>query len=491
MTTLSDHYFGDLEAFDEAKANRDFFNNTFIAPSSMSATALKNNKKFIITGRKGVGKTAVQMKLAQELEARGYYTHHFRFMPDLRSDDYAEISRTQSDISYTEVSNDRRLFLHYDFRDVWERVMLRRIGEKLRDEKQISPFVEFVAPAGSRLKSIFEGIGKSLRVKINAPLGPIAASLDMTVDQLFGSSQDVALKTFNSISRQLFLKHCVQYQFYFFIDELVFSRLDAKPDEVTLRAAMVRDLLRSAWELNIFSAEKGLDFHFICSLRPEIRNLINDLDSESGKFLDGKDVDLTWFITTGDGEDLLVEAVLESKIRESHYTKPDPRIFITNHVSFGSRSLTLEEFLKTNTWGRPRDIVRLLNSIQKKSPNSTLMGQAEMKAALDDYSRSSVKEIIDELGVRFGQSIVNGLRQTIKKKYYASQEEFWRVISNNISGVDRNTLIHELFVAGVIGGYESGKGRHYWSYRGESYLKPQHEVRVHAGLWNEFSIRSS
>lgn len=57
---LSDHYFGDLESYDEAKNHYDFFRNTFIVPSSMSTSSLANNKKFIVVGRKGVGKTATK-----------------------------------------------------------------------------------------------------------------------------------------------------------------------------------------------------------------------------------------------------------------------------------------------------------------------------------------------------------------------------------------------------------------------------------------------
>ena len=68
---LSEHYFGDLESFDEAHNHYEFFRNTFVAPSSMSIDSLRNDRKFIIVGRKGVGKTATQMYLAREMEEKG------------------------------------------------------------------------------------------------------------------------------------------------------------------------------------------------------------------------------------------------------------------------------------------------------------------------------------------------------------------------------------------------------------------------------------
>jgi hypothetical protein len=124
-------------------------------------------------------------------------------------------------------------------------------------------------------------------------MGPalVSAGLDLECD---ATNDTIPLKTFNRISRELFQRECTPYQMYFFIDELVFSRLDAKDDEVTLRAAMVRDILRCAWELNSFCVQNDLKFHFVCSIRPEIRSLIGDYDSEAGKFLDGKDVELDY-----------------------------------------------------------------------------------------------------------------------------------------------------------------------------------------------------
>lgn len=457
----------------------------------MNVSSLRNNRKFIIVGRKGVGKTAVQMNLSNDLMNRGYFTHHFRFMYDLRSDDYADVSKTQSDVSYNVAANPRKLFVHYDFRDVWERVIFRKIGEKLRKEGHCNAFVDFVAPTGSTIKGIFDGIKKSLRLEIDFPIGPALASIGLEPSSFLNDKDEVSLRSFNSASRLLFIEHCQQFQFYFFIDELVFSRLDAKDDEITLRAAMVRDIVRTAWELNLLSCKEEMDFHFITSLRPEIRTLINDLDSESGKFLDGKDVELTWIARSGDSENFLLTEVLKAKVENSHFSKPKFDEFMTQKLSFNSRSDSLQEFLLTNTWGRPRDLIRLLIAIQKKSPNSLSISQDEVKAGLDEYSRMSAKEIIDELSVSHGQAILKSIRNGIKKKIYRNKDELWNSISPELVGVNKDKLIDELFNLGVIGGVEPEKGRYYWSYRGETYLKNHHKIQIHAGLWNELSIRSS
>jgi len=484
---LSEHFFGDLEAYDEAQNHYDFFKNTYVVPSTMSVSSLANNKKFIVVGRKGVGKTSIQMKFAKDLEERGFFTHHFRFSYDLRSDDYSEISKTQSDISYATASNSKNLFLHYDFRDVWERVFLRRIGEKLLSEGHKSDFTDFVAPKGSTFLNVFEGISKKLTVQISAPLGPILLKAGVDLEQL-PTKNELSIKLFNKVSRELLKEHCALFQFYFFIDELVFSRLDAREDEITLRSAMVRDILRSAWELNSYCSQSDLAFHFICSLRPEIRNQINDFDSESGKFLDGKDVELSWFAKDG-AEGRLILEVFKSKVQHSSFRGCDFIDFVDQQISFGRKSNSLEEFLLTNTWGRPRDVVRLLLSIQKKSPNSLRIGESEIKAALDDYSRASARELIDELGVKYGPKILEALRNGIRKKEYGSKQELVDCLAPYLSETANFSLIDELFYLGVVGGFEPKKGYYFWAHRGETYLKSHHSIRIHPALWNEFSIR--
>lgn len=74
---LADLYFGELEAFDEARNEADYFSQTFVVPDSFSPGSLRKNRKFIIIGRKGVGKTALQMYFAQQLMKDGFLTTFF------------------------------------------------------------------------------------------------------------------------------------------------------------------------------------------------------------------------------------------------------------------------------------------------------------------------------------------------------------------------------------------------------------------------------
>ncbi|EBA12686.1 P-loop ATPase, Sll1717 family [Roseobacter sp. CCS2] len=491
MYKLSDLYFGELEAFDEANNEVEYFSNTFVIPDSISISTLRKNRKFIIVGRKGVGKTALQMYFSNQLIKDGYKTVFFRFAEDMRAGDFTQLSRTQSHIAYVSSSNDRNLFLNYDFRDVWERIIVNKIAEALINAGEENDFTKFVLPQKNKLANIFSGLTKNLSIKVSGDAFGIAVGLGLEVGD-GGSHGEISIGDFNRIARVLLSQCCKNLKMYFFIDELVFSRLDANADQITIKAAMVRDIIKAARELNALSVKEDLDIHFVCSLRPEIRNIMNEFDSEIGKIVDGKDVSINWYSTGSDASPLLIE-VLRKKIEHSNIsqssTKIDYDAFAAKTVKFGNIANSLDEFVKTNTWGRPRDLVRLLNSVAKGSPNATRMGEKEFKSGLDEYSRTSTKELIDELSVTHGKRILPALKKTIQKKTFTSKDEFLSRMPD--VGVNEDKLFDELFLLGVVGGFQPEAGNYFWAHRGESYFKEHYQVRVHPALWHEFGIRGT
>lgn len=489
---LSELYFGELEAFDEARNNPSYFSKTFVVPESISIASLRKNNKFIIVGRKGVGKTALQMYFAENLQNDGYRSAFFRFSDDMRADDFTQLSKTQTHITYVSATNEKNLFMNYDFRDVWERIILTKIAEVLEAAGVSNKFTNFVRPKQSRLSNIFFGLTKNLTLKLSGDALGIAVELGLGLEGK-GEVVEVSIGDFNRAAKDLFLNYCRKEKLYFFIDELVFSRLDAEADQVTVKAAMVRDIIKTARELNSYAVKHDLDLHFICSLRPEIRNLINEYDSEIGKIVDGKDVNISWYIQGGSENSLLLE-IFKKKIENSVNGSTlevgvDFKSFVAQKLKFGQKDMSLTEFIKTNTWGRPRDLVRLLNSIQKGSPNAGQISEEQFKAGLDDYSRASAKELIDELSVTHGKRILEALRKGICRKVFQSKDEFLARLPD--CGVNETKLFDELFHLGVIGGFQKEAGNYFWAHRGDSYFKDHWSVRVHPALWNEFGIRST
>jgi hypothetical protein len=326
-------------------------------------------------------------------------------------------------------------------------------------------------------------------VKISVEMQQISAEVGIDLSKFTGGEAPIA--AFNQTSRELFLKNMTDYRLYLFVDELVFSKLDAKDDEVRVRAAMVRDIFRTARDMNNFFVQNDIDFHIICSVRPEIRDLINDLDAEIGKVFDGKSVDLSWDMLD-EGDSLLFRLFKLKVIHSRLGYNLEYRTFVTDEIDFSSSGrLSLEGFLKTNTWSRPRDVVQLLNAIADKSPNSEKIGQEEVKKGLNEYGRRSFVEIVEEISVRHGSIIASTLRDSINEKSYRTYDAFEREVLGRFIGLDRSSLLSDLFQYGVIGNvdFKRSPPRYYWAHRGEEYFMKDRGVCVHKGLWNYFNIR--
>ncbi|WFE73574.1 P-loop ATPase, Sll1717 family [Roseinatronobacter sp. S2] len=165
--------------------------------------------------------------------------------------------------------------------------------------------------------------------------------------------------------------------------------------------------------------------------------------------------------------------------------------FCDNSIRFGNKKVSIENFLKINTWGRPRDVVQLLNSIADKNPNSTRIGQDEIKNALNEYSRRAINEIKDEISVRHGKEIALTLRQSVHKRHYSTFDEFDSKVLARFRFSNQTTLRDDLFHFGVIGNFDDSfsSRRYYWFHRGEEFLKTELGICIHPGLWNYFNIR--
>ena len=484
---LAELYFGDVEALDEGRLHPDYFDATFTVPTSFTLESLNNRRNFLIVGRKGSGKTAVQFHLGSLLGKKGYLSKFFSFYNDLRPGDHLGLARTQR-IDFLELGDWTNIAQYYDFREIWERIFFIKIAEGFRAAGVENELTRFALGSGPRLSKLLQGIVKATRVKFSADMSGVAVDLGFNGEDL--SSPDVALSDFNSVCREIFRTRLKGAKFYLFVDELVFSKLDGKDDEVRTRAAMVRDILRQARDLNIFFAVEEIDIHIICAIRPEVRNLINDIDSEIGKITNGKDVILEWSVE--DGEKGLLSEIFRRKIRHSGIDVPLEE-FLHPRLAFGDRDLDVYELIKRNTWGRPRDLVRLLLAIQKSNPDGTAISENEIKNGLDAYSRASMAEIADELGVRHGGKVVTFLRQAINRNEYRRFEDFFSILDQSKMGVDPDVLVDELFYFGVIGNikWTYGRPRYFFFHRNEEYLKRDYGVMIHPGLWHYFNVRGN
>jgi hypothetical protein len=267
---LSEFNFGEYDARREFLRAEQYFLRTFIDPISFPLNTLNNRTNYIIVGQKGAGKTACQLYLENEKgQSEGYLSGLISFYDDLTPDDYKDFSSTQR-INLISLDQIKNIETQYDFREVWKRILFIRIAKLLKEAGFNSVYADFCLSTTKGTNSIIDGIKKSLKVEVTLPLALLQTKISFD-PSAFGGNQELSLTEFNKIAEQLLVAECKQYRLYFFVDELVISNLNTKSDEYTARICLIRDIVRCCCYLNDFCVKNGLDMHFICNLRPEIR----------------------------------------------------------------------------------------------------------------------------------------------------------------------------------------------------------------------------
>ena len=481
---LSEFNFGEYDARREFLRDEHYFTKTFIDPVSFPLGTLSNKTNYIIVGQKGAGKTACQLHLENEkANKQGYLSGLISFYDDLTPDDYKDFSSTQR-INLVSLDQITNIETQYDFKEIWKRILLVRIAKMLKNADFNNAFIDFCLSSTNGTNSIIDGIKRSLKVEIKIPLKLLEAKIEFDPSKLKDGTE-VSITDFNKIAEQLLIADCRQYRLYFFVDELVISNLNTKTDEYKARICLIRDIVRSCCQMNDFCVKHDLDMHFICNLRPEIRTKLNEVDPEISKIMDGNDVFLSW-----DQQSLF--EILTQKIV---YGAPRPvaldaNTFVPDTISFGTHTSDFMAFLLSNSWYKPRDMVRFLKAYAKVNPNHTSITEQGTKDCLNEYARISAVELFEQISVQYSTPVLEGIRSGIRRRRYDDAGALADALKPHVD-VDPKKLVEQLYTVGVVGNIDTvaGNARFFWSFRQEEHLDPEMQVIVHPGLLNFFNVR--
>jgi hypothetical protein len=421
----------------------------------------------------------------QKINKEGYLTDIISFYDDLSPEDYKEFASTQR-INLVDFKGVDQIEVSYDFREVWRRVLFVRIAKKIFEASKGNVFSEFCLSTSKGTRSILDGMKKSLSVEFGVNAAIFNGKISFDPSKL-DSKGDMPLKYFNEIAKKLWLDNCQQLRMYFFIDELVISNLNTKSDEYKARLYLIRDIVKVCCELNDIAVKNGMDFHFICSLRPEVRTKLNDIDPEISKIMDGNDVLLSW------SEESLIDIFTNKIVNGCPMPiSIEADEFLPDTITFGSVKSDFFDFLINNSWHKPRDMVRFLKVYSKINPNHERITEDGVKKSLNEYARISAVELFDQLSVKYSYDIVNGIRSAIKKSRYIDGSELSAVLAPFVGITHCDQLVYELYDVGVIGNLdktERGRPRYFWSHRQEEEFDASMELIVHPGLMNYFNVR--
>lgn len=484
---VSDLYMGDIEGKNEfTNENIDQIEQTFLNLDHIEENFI-NKKQYFIYGHKGTGKTSLLKYIEYKVKKKEEKAITILFK-DIK----------QETLTYTTFKN---LLTQAEDKDIatitfWQWFILSITIDELFPEYDENDLIF------NSKDSVFQLLSKFLLkliggIKVNTSFEDIDIDVNFRDTQI-KETNDILTAGLKIRKLENFIKNNLKKGVYILIDELETSTLSSSFNEDTI---LIKNLILSVNKLNQLSPYLTL----ITAVRTEILNNVFASGEEINKLLESKGEEIKWtFDNYGENHPLMKMMIKKFRYSMMEYSSDKKKILNATDNDIFSRwfpnKLMQDEngnnakFLLHNTWNRPRDLVRFLQIMRKKSRNQNYFERINYDNAVKEYSSKAWIEIREEL-----ISILNGSEiediENVFSNYsikFSYDELIDRFLDKTILKMQEiKKIIKILYNIGFLGNnYTNGNRQIYrYSYRGDSILDESEKIEVHRGLWRKFSLK--
>ena len=491
------------------------FEDLFYTGNNKYATLKNNQNKFIISGKKGTGKTI----LAKYFEKEQCKVNH----PTITLTKREFILQSYIEKGSFELSN-------YDYGLFVEYVMLVEIAKQLVKNKRklyfSSKFYRFlyikkkldflnriiderVSIDNFILENYSTDDIKENEINLNAKVAPIRDK----------SYVDAGIKDFTGKKLQ---KKYKKNPYYNLLDKLgdtcvclmkicniniIFDDLDEMDDNIDGNRDLIQLLItfiECASNLNNEFVKNGVsDSRIIVLIRSDILRVLNSYSSNLNKILSDSELKLNWIKKTRDGSVHPLMDLIITKIRNSNNYLKDKTYNEVLKQFFPCKinGIPIVDHMLNWSFGRPRDFINMLNVIKDNYPNETRFKEEFFKDTQQEYSLIFTNELRNELSLHYDIKIVNECFKIIHfngLKVF-TLDDISKVLLNYseelITFKNAKHFIDFAYEYGIIGNIWERKGnteqkrKKYnfsWKYREDGFDKPDYNRKfyVHLALRN-------
>jgi hypothetical protein len=511
---LRDFFIGKIDAKNELLTNSEKENKRFLdsylVPENLTLSSFYNGQKYIISGLKGTGKTALLQYIAlsaqKDIEA---HTSFILFKSEFTEDDKKDFSRAIN----TTYSDKTTIPEEEDYTNIWQWFLHRHFVKNIKsnslpfhDNKEFQKYKECVlAPKIGDESSGITSFLPSLKrgnVELEGDFEFFKGKLGLDFEWINKERRQVK---FNSIVKQadeLFKKLTPSSNKYLiFIDELELTLGKLKTYEKDIR--LIRDLIVAVNTINNLCLKSNYPINFITAIRSEVLTSIPASGKEINKVISDFGITLNWNQAGSSVNQQPLIKIINKKLRASEHameidmTENGDQLW-SKYFSSQINGSTPQEYILHNTWYRPRDIVRLLSIAQEQYPNSTQFTNVVFNGIRKDYSTKSWVEHTEELRTKFSSDDIEGIKKILyglkcpfsynditiecdrKKKMYD-------IVAKVLEKYHLGDILSAIYKIGIIG--NCGE-RVRFSFRGDDDILLEKPMKVHDPLWNYLSIES-
>lgn len=423
MLKLKEIPFGSTDAKNEVLSDTPEeiarFLKSFVTPPALTIEKFLDRQKYYIVGLKGTGKTALLRYVSLKLEEDEQSVSSFvLFKTDVDEDLRKDFSRAARVQLATENAD---AYDGDDFEAVWRWFIYRKIASAIQ-ERLAHPFQDngdlasFLALVNSEALTKPERAGL-MRLIPNIRKGNIEISRTPKLGlELNWDENGRAKVNFNDLVRNADLAFQSlepdANRLNIFFDELELNYGNSKQYQRDSR--LVRDLIVSVERLNAVAKKKGFPLCLYAAVRSEVLGAVGTLGKEINKPIADFGSTILWNRPGLDAAQQPLLSVIEQRINiarlEAGLTSLSGPDLWSEYFPKNINNQKPQVYILHNSWYRPRDIVRLLISIQDQYPNETSFFLQGLEAIRKFYSTASWVELTEELKVKYRPADIDGIK---------------------------------------------------------------------------------
>ena len=512
MLKLKNIHLGTTDAKNEVLSNTpeevERFVSSFVVPPALAIERFYGRQKYFIVGLKGTGKTALLRYVSLKLEESDLSVSSFvLFKSDVDEDlrkDFSRAARVQL------VEENADSYESDDYETAWRWFIYRKIAALMQDD-QAHPFQEninlsrFIALVSSEALSKPEQAGV-MRLIPNIRKGSIEISKTPKLGLEFDWDEKGRAKVnFNDLVRKA--DHAFENldpgekRLNLFFDELELNYGSSKQFQRDSR--LVRDLIVSIERLNAISKRKSYPVCLYAAIRSEVLNAVDALGKEINKPIADFGSVIQWNRPGLDAAQQPLLNIVEQRINNARKESRLPELksdeVWQKYFPGKINNQKPQVYVLHNSWYRPRDVIRLLLSVQDQYPEEETFILQGLEAVRKPYSTASWVELTEELKAKYKPSDVNGIKyifygyKQISSLGELSQRAEEVALEHDetkklIERISVREIAKDLFRIGVIGNIDRRRDKMRFSFRGDDEILFDNDIFVHNALRAHLSI---
>lgn len=516
LVRVGDLYFGKLDAYSEVlEYGADIYQSLFYACPSFHVDKFLDGKAYYIHGAKGVGKTALLKHIEITATQKGSLVEFIRFKKDVDEEERNSLKRAGisnnsfEEIIEKEIPNDVGISCVY----AWQVYIIKCIINCTNSSKR-KLFSE--DDNWKKLQKLIKGAYKNEESPIKRILpkmkrGAIKLDLDvLEIDADFewenSEEKTVSFSVYAKKVIELFgkLKRIDNFSCgygYILFDELELVHLKKK---AYLRdMALIRDLILAINYINEISKRSLLGFFCIACFRTEVYRSVVAIGFELNKLVQDYGVEISWQQNGGAIIEhplikMLINRLINSQPEENRDIAPADiwSAYFEEYININYQNQSSMNYVIDQTWGKPRDLIRLFNLIQKDFEDAATIETRCFERVRKTYSQESWEEFSHELSAIYTQQEIDGIKQVLIgigaifsfKRFCDALAE--KIHFESVAALNERhspiEILKDLYRVGVIG-TEREKWKRFY-FKGDEDFDSTAECVIHYPLRRFFSV---